>query len=305
MKKILFIFVSYILCLAQPVVVVMLSTPATTSAIYAWQPHNCDGNVKHTSIAEIIHEPSWTPPKTFHPGAGEDDAFAQHTVYQFDPSIKSYDAVSVRMRPLTEPLPVGIEPPMAYKWGYYGSFGNITRSTNTFYIELTPTGKYGKTASFRILGRYVSLTSNQPHCESSDDFRDGAHCTIPFEWKAGTDYDLMITMSEINGDSVTWEANIYNVATQEITPIGAITTKEARSIDNGHNFAFALYDQADAFPCPNQPASEVLFFTPTPYYRGVKYASGIDALHYNQGCNVQFYSDHKTYSYMTAGYDLH
>lgn len=259
-----------------------------------------------TTLSQIAHPPSVTPAKTPANGVCGGCPGAQNIDYATKGQPGSgFDAVSFRMRPLSGQDSDGVNAPQAYYWAYYNFF---TNSGNPFYFGLQPEGAYGKTALFSVFGNGTSASSTDQYCQPGADTGAGTSCHIPYDWAIGKDYDFMVVMADTTdpnkGDTTgatTWEGYVYDVESQQTTLIGSITVQSSTGIEAGPNMAFDEYFSWETHDCPNQPFSEVLFFTPVSYYKGKPHNSHITSLNLNGGCSVKFYSDHSSYVYIEAG----
>ncbi|USE38651.1 DUF3472 domain-containing protein [Endozoicomonas sp. SCSIO W0465] len=209
-----------------------------------------------------------------------------------------FDAVSFRMRPMTDQGVSWSDAPMAYYWAFFTYFTHA--GNNPFYFGLQPLGQYGKTALFSVFGS--GTTSDYEYCFPGADTGAGTSCHIPYDWIVGHDYDFMVTIADNDASGATWEAHVYDVQTSETTLIGRVTVPLSTGIEQGPVAAFDEYFKWQSYRCPTQPFSEILFFTPTYYFKGVPHYGQITSLNLNNNCNAKFYSDHKTYVYIDAGY---
>lgn len=257
-------------------------------------------NAPATDLSQIGHPPSVTPPKIPATGGCKGCSGAQNIGYatKGQPG-EGFDAVSFRMRPLTDKGTANETAPQAYYWAYYNF---LTNSGSPFYFGLQPLGEYGKTALFSVFGEGTSSNPDYQYCKPGADAGSGTSCHLPYSWEVGKDYDFMVVMAKSGSGETTWEGYVHDVERQETTLIGAITVASSTGIQAGPNVAFDEYFLYRQYPCPNQPLSEILFFTPVSYYKGKPYNGHITSLNVNSGCNVQFYSDSSSYVYIEAGY---
>ena len=249
-----------------------------------------------TTLAEIEHLPSYTPEKIPVAGTCAGCVNAQNVEYAVR-GLRGdgFDALSFRMRPLSEPALDGA--PHAYFWAYYNLFSHP--GNNSFYFGLQPAGQFGKTALFSVFGAGASVSPGSRYCISGESVTS---CHMPFEWEIGQDYDFVLLKSKTVDNRTTWEAYIYDVEHQKNRFIGAVDVANASGIGQGLSVAFNEYFLASSHPCPEQPLADVLFFTPVNYYRGQQYASEISSLNLNGSCNGKFYSDNSSYVYIESGY---
>ena len=259
-----------------------------------------------TTLAQIAHPPSVTPAKTPADGTCSGCTGAQNIDFATKGQPGSgFDAVSFRMRPLSGQDSGEISAPQAYYWAYYNFFASTGDSSGLpFYFGLQPEGAYGKTAVFSVFGNGTSANPRDQYCKPGADTGAGTSCHIPYDWTEGKDYDLMVVMADTQDSTkgITWEGYVYDVESQQTTLIGSITVQPSTGIAAGPNVAFDEYFSWESHRCPNQPFSEILFFTPVSYYKGKPHNSNITSLNLNSGCNVKFYSDHSSYVYIEAGY---
>ena len=270
-----------------------------TAAIAAAETNAALKAAPPTTLAEIEHLPSYTPAKIPVAGACAGCVNAQNVEYAARQRGDGFDAISFRMRPLSEPALDSDGAPHAYFWAYYNFFSHT--GNNSFYFGLQPAGQFGKTALFSVFGAGASVSPGCRYCISGESVTS---CHMPFEWEIGKDYDFVLLMSKTVDNSTTWEAYIHDVEHQKNTFIGAVNVENASGIGQGPSVAFNEYFLADSHPCPEQPFSEVLFFTPVSYYRGQPYASHISSLNLNGSCNGKFYSDNSSYVYIKSGYTI-
>ena len=188
--------------------------------------------------------------------------------------------------------------PLSYYWAFYTFFTNA--GNNPFYFGLQPLGEYGKTALFSVFGNGTSST--YWYCKPGADTGQGTSCHIPYDWTVGNDYDFMVTIAQTGNGETTWQAHVYDVQNKETTFIGSVTVPESTGIEQGPAVAFDEYFTWMWHPCPTQPFSEILFFTPVYYFKGKPYNSHITSLNLNNNCNARFFSDHSSYVYIDAGY---
>lgn len=252
-----------------------------------------------TTLVQIDHPPSVTPPKTPATGVCLGCRGSQNISYgnKGQPG-SGFDAVSFRMRPLTDKGVDWSNAPLAYYWAFYTFFTHA--GDNPFYFGLQPLGQYGKTALFSVFGS--GTTSSFGYCGAGADTGPGTSCHIPYDWTVGNDYDFMVTMAETSEEGTTWEAHVYDVKSRETTLIGRVTVPSSTGIEQGPAVAFDEYFAWLSHRCPTQPFSEILFFTPTYYYKGQPHNGHITSLNLNNNCNARFFSDHSSYVYIDAGY---
>lgn len=251
-----------------------------------------------TTLAEIEHLPSYTPAKIPVTGICAGCVNAQNVEYTAK-GLRGdgFDAISFRMRPLSEPAQDSDGAPHAYFWAYHSYFSHT--GNNSFYFGLQPAGQFGKTALFSVFGAGASVSPGSRYCISGESVTS---CHMPFEWELGKDYDFVLLTAKTVDNRTTWEAYVYDVEHQKNTFIGAVDVANAPGIGQGPSVAFNEYFLASSHPCPEQPYAEVLFFTPVNYYRGQQYASHLSALNLNGSCNGNFYSDNSSYVYIDSGY---
>ncbi len=254
-----------------------------------------------TTLAQIDHPPSVTPPKTPATGVCSGCKGSQNISYGTkDQPAAGFDAVSFRMRPLTDKGVSWSDAPMAYYWAFYTFFTHA--GNNPFYFGLQPLGEYGKTAIFSVFGDGTSGGADDQYCKPGADTGAGTSCHIPYEWMVGNDYDFMVTMAKTDDGGTTWKGHVYDVKSKETTLIGTITVPSSTGIEGGPVVAFDEYFAWASHPCPTQPFSEILFFTPVYYYKGQPHSSRITSLNLNNNCNAKFFSDNSSYVYIEAGY---
>ncbi len=255
-----------------------------------------------TSLEEIAHQPPSpsSPPKTPVQGTCVDCGGAQNVVYELPGKpTPGFDALKFTMRPMTDQLRPNNVPPLSYYWAYQDNF--VGESKNTFYFGLQPDGEYRKTALFSVFGQGTSSDPNYKYCKPGADSGSGVSCHIPYEWSVGKDYDFTVTLAQVDGNKQIWEGRVYDVENNKSTLIGKITVTSSTGLGKDYHVAFDEYYSYKKYPCPNEPLSEILFFTPTGYYQGTSYPGSIRSLNVNGGCNVKFYSDNKSYAYIEAG----
>jgi len=251
-----------------------------------------------TSPEEIPHTSPSPPPKTPVAGSCVGCPGAQNIGYSIpEQPISGFDALKFTMTPMTDKPKPNNEPPLSYYWAYQDNF---VGSGNTFYFGLQPQGEYGKTALFSVFGEGTSSDPGYQYCKPGADAGSGTSCHIPYEWSVGKDYDFTVTLAKVDGDEKTWEGRVYDVESNLSMLIGKVTVKSSTGI-GGYHVAFDEYYSYGSYPCPNQPLSEILFFTPTGYYQDKSQPGSISSLNQNGGCNVHFYSDNQRYAYIEAG----
>ncbi len=252
-----------------------------------------------TTLAQIGHPPSVTPAKTPATGVCSGCTGSQNVAYdnKGQPGA-GFDAVSFRMRPMTDQGVSWSKAPLAYYWAFYSFFTNA--GNNPFYFGLQPLGEYGKTALFSVFGSGTSSTYE--YCKPGADTGPGTSCHIPYDWTVGNDYDFMVTIAQTGNGETTWQAHVYDVQNKETTFIGSVTVPKSTGIEQGPVVAFDEYFTWMSHPCPTQPFSEILFFTPVYYFKGKPHNSNISSLNLNNNCNAKFFSDHSSYVYIDAGH---
>ncbi|MGR9108205.1 MAG: DUF3472 domain-containing protein [Gammaproteobacteria bacterium] len=260
-------------------------------------PQRPDGAA--TSIVEIDHASQLpTPEKTLATGSCTDCSGAQGIYYSFENEpVSGFDAIKFRMRPMTDHPDNNT---LAYYWAYSDYF---VGSQNLLYFGLQPRGQHGKTALFSVFYAGTSADPSTPQCKPGADNYPGTNCHIGYPWSVGKDYDFTVTLAKVERGKETWEGRVYDVATKQSTLIGKIIVASTTGIGKeGNHFAFDEYFRYQEYPCQSQPASEILFFTPTGYYQSQAHPGSISSLALKGGCNVRFFSDNRTYSYIDAGH---
>jgi len=257
-----------------------------------------------TTFAQISHPLPTLPPKATPPagsvvqggGSGAEDVYYH---YSINSPPDGYDALNYTMSPQTYETSKTNE-------FYYGALQNYYQNSCPgcgYYFGLQPLGQYGKTALFSVFG--AGTSSSSPACAAGADGGPGTSCHIPYGWTLGHFYDFTVTEVGSTSSTVTWKGNVTDDNTGTTTLIGDVTVPYAWGLlSNSGSIAFDEYFGSD--PCPKQPFSENLYFTPTGYRGGTSYAGAINSngLVKNAGCNVVFYSDASTYAYIDAGYNV-
>lgn len=206
-----------------------------------------------------------------------------------------FDAINFTMRPMTDMSDMtGV--PLSYYW----AMQDTVVGANTFYFGMQPDGEYGKTALFSVFGTGTSSDPDDSYCKNGADGGSGTSCHIPYDWTVGNAYDISVTLIGQSATQSEWEGRITDLATGTSTLIGDIVITSTNGI-NSNPLAFDEY-YSRSYPCSSQPKSEILFYTPTAYFQGKPFPGTISGLNQNGGCNVAFYSDGSTYSYIEAGH---